>query len=326
MVDQKDFFAASAGEMLRSLGNEGIENVRKVILKSANRAKDDAVLQWLEVIAEADPEPSFQDWIMSLFWDLPRDRKDHAILPKSKEWILSKVIEDWKPEQSSASARVFLFLLAAYEPTENRLKACGVSESVWRSFGQFWESSSWTWGTRETILELIRRHTDSRFTPLAIEKWLAEPDIPSEIAEVMLHAWARNGGWFLMQRHLLNKKILLPFQPEDRSQAACRFLENLGQAVAALENDIARLFATIPGKLQEGAKYQYDRLDQISLSFCLAERQSPEEEARLCDQARTAIERWIEWQKARGNKVSVFLRFDGELASAFRKEEWMLSK
>lgn len=197
MADQKDFFVEGAAELLRSLGDSSIETVRKIILKTATQnSKDDAVLQWLKIIGETGPQPTFQDWITSLFWDLPHDSKGFASFPKSKEWILRKVIEDWKPERfPETSIRAFLFLLAVYEPTKDHLKACQAPEFIQKTYENSWDSQCWTYQTRRTILELIRDYTGPQFTPKAIEEWLTFPYIPIDIAEVILHAWVRNGGW-----------------------------------------------------------------------------------------------------------------------------------
>jgi hypothetical protein len=319
-----NIFAESVADLLRPWDVVKIEAVRITVLKIAQRNYDEVVLQWLEVVEEMFPSPSFRDWIKTLFWDLPHDNAHYPILQKSKEWILRKALEDWQPEYVSAtSTNAFLFLLAVYMPTEDRMKAAHVAESVVRIYRDFWDSRDWTCGSRKTILEFMRHHIGPQFAPIAIEKWLESPYMHDDIADVLLHAWVRNGGWLLMQRHLRNAKTLEWFEPEKRSDQAHTFLHQLGGDFARLDVDVDRLVAAIPSDLRQHARWYYHALDRISLALRLREDYCSVDEAmRFYDQVRIAVEKWIaEQQKQSKGNFRVFIDFcvGSEATPKFRK-------
>lgn len=345
---ERDPFAEEVAQLFIEVGqphvSESLDVIEKLVLSAAKNHRDDLVVKWLgvcEQIACNTLPPvndvsvnCFDERLRSLYWRLPQVKSVsvppagnivyYATLLKAKEWILKRVIKGWYPERIPASIKTFRFLLAVYAPTKERLALCGTGTET-----AIQEAEGTNREIQTIVIDLIRRHTDAAFRPEAIEAWLSAEDIPSEIAEVLLHAWARNGGWLLMQQHLRNKNILVPFKPEERSEAACKFLENLGQAVAALEIDVARLGATIPGELWPGAQFVYNRFDYLFLIFRLAEQRSFEEATKLYNQTRAAIRKWMEWQKKeKGRKFTVQLDFQitNEMMPTYRRTEFLLSE
>lgn len=322
--------------------SEGLGMVEQCIINAAEKYDDELAVQWLgileEIVTKTLPpvnDVSLNDFgkrLQNLYWHLPQvkrvpfppagDAVYYATLLKAKEWILRRVIKNWCPQKIPASIETFRFLLAVYAPTKERLELCRAPEAVIQ------EAEGTNREIKTIVIDLVREHTDAAFGPVFIEEWLSAEDVPSEIAEVLLHAWARNGGWLLMQRHLRNKKILEPFKPEERSEWAYRFFMNLGGQVATLETDIGRLSATIPGELWQCAKLIYNRFDNLLLIFDLRERRSFEEATKLYNQTYMSIREWIERQKKeRGKKFSVQLDFQisHETMPQYRRTEILLS-
>lgn len=212
--------------LVRLLGPSGpgerVAKIEGIIFEGIHRhpPQDDTVIRWLEIL-----EAAYSDWffhkdnqqlnfsrlLTRLFWVLPDvygntdmwGKAGDPIFTNTKKWILGRVIREWQPVIDSRSIETFQFLVTVCDPRTahltripNRSLAIDTRLRENRNYHVSPEE-------KKELMKILRQHIGhSSFTSECLEQWLIleGEDLPWDIKQILISAWARNGGWDRYQR------------------------------------------------------------------------------------------------------------------------------
>lgn len=170
--------------------------VETIFLNAAESNKDEVTLKWLNVyenvLRKVYPNDenfmsnNFPHWLRLLYNKLPMSNPTFMggvpLFPKTRDWMLKRIIVGWTPEKNNQSCLIFFFLV-----DEQKKVLTHFLHSI---------NTDMHKEARELIPELIRKHTGSEFTPVCLEQWIIYySSMSDDIMQVLAKAWVRNGGW-----------------------------------------------------------------------------------------------------------------------------------
>lgn len=235
----------------------------------------EAYLRQKRTKQEKSPYSECIDYLMEAYWQLPDMEQRHDVMSanpimlQTKFWILERVASEWTTEImprkiTEKSIAAFRFLIAAFSPLDKEFypkQRSGESKFELKARGRRVSSKE-----RDKILELIRKQ-DTGFTPEEIEFWMSQPYLPYQFVKTLAIARTRNGGIDRIGRQsciwredIRNAKLLKPFSPEERTEAAIDLHKRHCKAIVNLDKKVKELLKRMK------ADKEWDKREKIGAS------------------------------------------------------------
>ncbi len=258
-----DFSHLLADRLLTQMSDkQRIGKLKEVFLFAAQNNNDPTARETLIQIERAYQEMSrkfndlvmtdFTDYLMGIYWLMPdteiradtaQGTRSYSTMLQTKFWILGKIASEWRPDYMNTkiteeSIRAFRFLIAAFKPLRKETwpnQRSGESEFEFKARDR-WVSKE----EKEKILEMLRGQ-DDRFKPEELEFWMAQPHLPYEFERILAIARTRKGDQELWRKDIQNAKLVAPFRPGERTEAAINFLLCFGDIIAGIDRKVQEL-------------------------------------------------------------------------------------